>query len=142
MHSIKHDGLGRADFLLGGVQFVGMSARQVRACTQYGRHGDGSQVGIDNSYLQPLQYAQRCSLYSSRPGYQPSRVVGGLLHSLGPLALHVTQFINHDSCTWAPASAQGSRAPRQRRSARDRILLARKISRTKQALFIQHLGGI
>ena len=62
----------RADFLLGRVQFVGMSARQVRACTQHSRHRDASQVGLDNSCnvrmrntaictaLGPHTYRSRC----------------------------------------------------------------------------------
>ena len=41
---------GWADFLLGRVQFVGMSARQIRACTQHGRLRDPSPAGIDDSY--------------------------------------------------------------------------------------------
>ena len=51
---------GWTDFLLGRVQFVGMAARQARAYTQHGRHGDASQVGQFLQHLHP----ERCDLYS------------------------------------------------------------------------------
>ena len=41
---------GWAGFLLGRVQFVGMLARQVRACTSHARVRDPSPAGLDDSY--------------------------------------------------------------------------------------------
>ena len=62
----KPHGGGWAGCLLGKVQFVGLSARQVRACTQHRRYRDTSPAGGPRVFLQRL-HVQICSPYSSGP---------------------------------------------------------------------------
>ena len=64
---------GWAGFLPGRVQFVGMSARQVRACTAHGRVRHPSPADLHDSYTACMHDA---AVWGSRPSHQ--RVVGGL----------------------------------------------------------------